>query len=77
MDPLPLEQTNPALAEHFRLIANRKHPTVKSVHAYMSGTLITLKDGSVRVKRTGRNDPCPCDSGKKFKACCGKAVFSL
>ena len=21
----------------------------------------------------GRNDPCPCGSGKKFKACCGKA----
>jgi SEC-C motif-containing protein len=22
--------------------------------------------------KTGRNDPCPCDSGKKFKKCCGK-----
>ncbi|GHU30306.1 hypothetical protein AGMMS50256_16980 [Betaproteobacteria bacterium] len=21
--------------------------------------------------KTGRNDPCPCGSGKKFKACCG------
>jgi uncharacterized protein YecA (UPF0149 family) len=20
---------------------------------------------------TGRNDPCPCGSGKKFKKCCG------
>ena len=20
----------------------------------------------------GRNDPCPCFSGKKFKKCCGK-----
>ncbi|MFY8183438.1 MAG: SEC-C metal-binding domain-containing protein, partial [Polynucleobacter sp.] len=19
----------------------------------------------------GRNDPCPCGSGKKYKACCG------
>ena len=27
----------------------------------------------VRVeKRVGRNDPCPCGSGKKFKACHGK-----
>jgi SEC-C motif-containing protein len=24
--------------------------------------------------RTGRNDPCPCGSGKKFKKCCGKAA---
>ena len=23
--------------------------------------------------KTGRNDPCPCGSGKKFKACCGAA----
>ncbi|MGE4190736.1 MAG: SEC-C metal-binding domain-containing protein [Thermoanaerobaculia bacterium] len=22
----------------------------------------------------GRNDPCPCASGKKFKKCCGKSV---
>jgi uncharacterized protein YecA (UPF0149 family) len=20
----------------------------------------------------GRNDPCPCGSGRKFKACCGR-----
>ncbi|MFA0441676.1 prepilin peptidase [Vibrio sp. 10N.286.49.C2] len=23
-------------------------------------------------KDTGRNDPCPCESGKKYKKCCGK-----
>ncbi|TFG38305.1 MAG: preprotein translocase subunit SecA [Syntrophobacterales bacterium] len=23
-------------------------------------------------KKTGRNDPCPCGSGKKYKHCCGK-----
>ncbi|MGM0487326.1 MAG: SEC-C metal-binding domain-containing protein [Planctomycetota bacterium] len=23
-----------------------------------------------RGKRVGRNDPCPCNSGKKFKNCC-------
>jgi uncharacterized protein YecA (UPF0149 family) len=22
-------------------------------------------------RKTGRNDPCPCGSGKKFKKCCG------
>jgi len=21
--------------------------------------------------KTGRNDPCPCGSGKKYKKCCG------
>lgn len=24
------------------------------------------------IPRPGRNDPCPCGSGKKFKKCCGK-----
>ncbi len=33
-------------------------------------------DGSVaseprKVKKVGRNDPCPCGSGKKYKKCCG------
>ena len=29
----------------------------------------------VRVQKTvGRNDPCPCGSGKKFKNCCGKNI---
>ncbi|MBM3188447.1 MAG: hypothetical protein FJZ90_06970, partial [Chloroflexi bacterium] len=22
----------------------------------------------------GRNDPCPCGSGKKYKQCCGRRV---
>jgi preprotein translocase subunit SecA len=25
-----------------------------------------------QVPRVGRNDPCPCGSGKKYKKCCGK-----
>jgi len=25
-------------------------------------------------KQTGRNDPCPCGSGKKYKKCCLEAV---
>ncbi|MBQ8787899.1 MAG: preprotein translocase subunit SecA [Oscillospiraceae bacterium] len=34
-------------------------------------------DGSVsatvvKKKKVGRNDPCPCGSGKKYKHCCGK-----
>jgi uncharacterized protein YchJ len=26
--------------------------------------------------KVGRNDPCPCGSGKKFKKCCGAANAS-
>ena len=32
-----------------------------------------LKNPTVRYEtpRTGRNEPCPCGSGKKYKKCCG------
>lgn len=26
----------------------------------------------VKGQKVGRNDPCPCGSGKKYKKCCGK-----
>ena len=26
----------------------------------------------VKGKKIGRNDPCPCGSGKKYKQCCGR-----
>lgn len=34
------------------------------------------EDGSYirQGKKIGRNDPCPCGSGKKYKNCCGKGV---
>ncbi len=28
----------------------------------------------VKVEKIGRNDPCPCGSGKKYKKCCGASV---
>ncbi len=38
-----------------------------------SASTTGLKDtASPQVKKVGRNDPCPCGSGKKFKKCHGK-----
>jgi hypothetical protein len=34
--------------------------------SYSSGTTVR------KLPKVGRNDPCPCGSGKKFKKCCGK-----
>ena len=28
----------------------------------------------VKEKKIGRNDPCPCGSGKKYKKCCGANI---
>jgi uncharacterized protein len=44
-----------------------------AVHQYWrerrSGQPITAR----REQRIGRNEPCPCGSGKKYKKCCGRA----
>ncbi len=32
---------------------------------------INPKGAPRRVEKVGRNEPCPCGSGKKFKKCCG------
>ena len=34
----------------------------------------SVKKGPVRREsaKIGRNDPCPCGSGKKYKMCCGR-----
>ena len=34
------------------------------------GTMSTNRT-VVNKKKVGRNDPCPCGSGKKYKKCCG------
>jgi len=41
---------------------------------YFAGE-ISIKNAPVVLgERAGRNDPCPCGSGKKFKKCCGAAA---
>jgi hypothetical protein len=39
----------------------------------LAGRIVSAARGSVerRTARVGRNDPCPCGSGKKYKKCCG------
>ena len=32
----------------------------------------SLKKQPRKVKKVGRNDPCPCGSGLKYKKCCGR-----
>jgi len=31
------------------------------------------RDMYIERKDISRNDPCPCNSGEKYKRCCGKA----
>ena len=48
---------------------------LQSIHSVDGGAKIgTNVDKTVRndEAKVGRNDPCPCGSGKKYKNCCGK-----
>lgn len=49
-------------------VNKKSNKTVKT-----NDTKETLKPSPKRAeKKIGRNDPCPCGSGKKYKNCCGK-----
>ncbi len=39
---------------------------------FEDGTLVKDKPLTRETPKVGRNDPCPCGSGKKYKKCCGR-----
>ena len=39
---------------------------------YVEGDIPKPRTQRLEAPRTGRNEPCPCGSGKKFKKCCGR-----
>lgn len=42
------------------------------------GTVVVESVGSYLLRKTvGRNDPCPCGSGKKFKTCHSKMKSAI
>jgi preprotein translocase subunit SecA len=60
------------------LLANIQHDLVHTIYRVdivkkEAGKEETNKRNAVPAnKSVGRNDPCPCGSGKKYKRCCGK-----
>lgn len=45
--------------------ATQKEPHVHGPHCGHNHTYVRSEP------KIGRNDPCPCGSGKKYKKCCG------
>jgi preprotein translocase subunit SecA len=56
------------------LLASIQHDVAHSIyHVGIAKETPQKKKEAVMVgKKVGRNDPCPCGSGKKYKHCCGK-----
>jgi hypothetical protein len=54
-------------------IGSYKHPDGRwePIDLMLCGSCLAVRSGTVVVDKVGRNDPCPCGSGKKFKKCCG------
>jgi uncharacterized protein YecA (UPF0149 family) len=47
---------------------------MKATEQKYKGRLLSLRETNnvpiINIRKTRRNDPCPCGSGKKFKHCC-------
>jgi preprotein translocase subunit SecA len=49
----------------------RKNERQMASLQFVGGEASSTSETVVRGAKTGRNDPCPCGSGKKYKKCCG------
>ena len=55
------------------LLASIQHDVAHSIYRVgIAKETPKKKEAVMAGKRVGRNDPCPCGSGKKYKHCCGK-----
>lgn len=60
--------------ERFKGTENNKFsPMIVLYNSKVFGEILGLKeeDEAPKYENIGRNDPCPCGSGKKYKKCCG------
>jgi len=81
-DPTMRPYKGPVSAELRKtLIVGAAAGMIKIYHYFEAQRLLenTLPDNMTTFRRTvpkiGRNDPCPCGSGRKFKHCCGKTTL--
>lgn len=53
-------------------LLKQKHPELYSLLEQIFNQDMSKRNLNVKTKPIGRNSPCPCGSGLKFKKCCGK-----
>lgn len=47
------------------------------IKGYSPNELRMSMEDTQKVEKIGRNDPCPCGSGKKYKKCCASNVIEI
>ena len=68
---LGMEDEVEAIAKRMAELNRRAAASIEKMRAELFPGLTGEKSGK-KKDRVGRNDACPCGSGKKFKKCCGE-----
>ncbi len=70
--PGPLDELSPEeLAAFVRASRQGLPEAVQDVYDYLAAHRPKAEPVRREAPKVGRNDPCPCGSGRKFKRCCG------
>jgi preprotein translocase subunit SecA len=73
--PTPVAAGSAGTIEDFtRDVRRKKEKELSQARMAGAGDQSAEVKQVVRGKKVGRNDPCPCGSGKKHKKCCGRAA---
>ena len=54
------------------IVKEESKTNIKNISTNENGNSSSKKEPVKVEKKVGRNEPCPCGSGKKYKQCCGK-----
>jgi uncharacterized protein len=70
------------LGQHLRTLSMHwqsqvRSPGLRTRHHAQRPFWEADKPAPIRVDKIGRNEPCPCGSGKKWKKCCGQGPADL
>ena len=57
-------------------LLSKKHPELYNLLEQIFKQEMKSKSLNLKKIRISRNTPCPCNSGKKFKKCCGSVHYN-
>ena len=73
-DPVSVKAVRTAIEDQipdFYQRLRKRHLKLKGIYAHCKKRNFAPKQ-PIQVPKVGRNDPCPCGSGKKYKKCCSR-----
>jgi preprotein translocase subunit SecA len=66
----PSREAQNAVIDFTRNIHRKKEKELEQLQ-FAGGESSLVQQPVLSKQKAGRNDPCPCGSGKKYKKCCG------